>query len=149
MKIKFAFLTFLLVILLSCDDSKKRPENIISEESMVSILVDIQILEATYNSRLIHEDDRNERMKRYYQEVFEKHQTSKELFNESYTYYEENPEILYAIYEVVLEKLEAIQTEEETKQVKINAKKKEEQKKKKEEQKKKKLEIENAKKQNS
>ena len=134
---------------LSCDNSKNRPENIIPEDEMVNIIIDIQILEATYNSRLIHEDDRNERMERYYQEIFEKHQTSSELFNESYTYYEENPEILQSIYEEVLEKLEAIQTEEETKQVKINTKKKEEQKKKKEEQKKRKLEIENAKKQNS
>ena len=98
---------------------------------MVSILVDIQILEATYNNRLIYEDDRNEKMKRYYNEIFEKHGISIDLFNESYTYYEAHPIILEAIYEVVLEKLEAIETEEETIQINLNAKKKEEQKKKK------------------
>jgi len=131
MKLKFTFITFLLLFLFSCDRTEKRPENIISEDNMVPILVDIQILEATYNNRLIHEEDRNERMERYYKEIFEKHETSSDLFNESYTYYEAHPIKLEAIYEVVLEKLEAIETEEETIQINKNAKKKEEQKKKK------------------
>ncbi|RLD25110.1 MAG: hypothetical protein DRI54_05415 [Bacteroidetes bacterium] len=131
MKLKFTFLAFLLLIQLSCDQNERRPENIISEDSMVPILVDIQILEATYNNRLIHVEDRNERMERYYKEIFEKHQTSSDLFNESYSYYEEHPAILQAIYEVVLEKLEAMETKEETKQSTINSKKREEQKKKK------------------
>ena len=98
---------------------------------MVLILIDIQVLEATYNTRLIYEEDRNEKMDRYYQEIFENHQTNIDLFNESYTYYQENSEILEAIYEEVLEKLETMQTEEETKSTKAKDKKKEAKEKKK------------------
>ena len=79
---------------------------------MIPILVDIQILESTYNTRLIHVEDRHEKMERYYQEIFEKHHTTIDLFNESYTYYEENPEQLEVIYDQVLEDLEVLQTEE-------------------------------------
>lgn len=124
MKLKFIIITLLLLIQISCDNSEKRPGNIITEDNMVLILIDVQILEATYNTRLIHLEDRNERMERYYQEIFEKHQTSIEIFNESYTYYEKNPLELDAIYEDVLEKLEAMQTEEESKLAKAKAKKK-------------------------
>jgi len=123
-KLKFIIITFLLLIQLSCDNSEVKPGNIIPEDNMVLILIDVQILEATYNTRLIHEEDRNDRMERYYQEIFEKHQTSLDIFNESYTYYEKNPEILDLIYEQVLEKLEAMQTEEEAKLAKAKAKKK-------------------------
>ena len=144
MKLKFTILTFLLLIQLSCDNSKERPESIIAEENMVAILIDIQILEATYNTRLIHLEDRNERMDRYYQEVFENHQTNIDLFNESYTYYQENPEILEAIYEEVLEKLEAMQTEEEAKIAKAKAKKKAEKEKRKKQKEKKKKEADKA-----
>ena len=144
MKLKFTILTFLLLIQLSCDNSKERPESIIAEENMVAILIDIQILEATYNTRLIHLEDRNERMDRYYQEVFENHQTNIDLFNESYTYYQENPEILEAIYEEVLEKLEAMQPEEEAKIAKAKAKKKAEKEKRKKQKEKKKKEADKA-----
>lgn len=141
MKLKFTILAFLLVFQLACENSKKRPESIIPEDKMVLILIDIQILEATYNMRLIHEEDRNERMERYYQEVFENYKTSIALFNESYTYYEENPEILEGIYEEVLEKLEALETEAETKKAKAKDKKKADKDKKKVEKEKKKKEA--------
>ena len=132
MKYAFIFLTFLSLIQISCDNSNKRSESIILEDSMVSILVDIQVLEATYNTRLIHLEDRNEKMESYYQEIFEKHQTNADQFNESYTYYEENPEILEAIYDRVLENLEALQTEEESKYSKKKDSKKKKKKKKEE-----------------
>lgn len=124
MKFKFNILIYLLLILISCDSPEKKPENIISQENMVSILIDIQVLEAIYNTRLIHEEDRNERMDRYYKEIFENHQTTIDIFNESYSYYQENPVILDAIYEEVLEKLEAMQTEAETKVIKAKEEKK-------------------------
>jgi hypothetical protein len=146
MKFKFNILISLLLLIIACESSEEKPEKIISEENMVSILIDIQILEAVYNIRLIHEEDRNERMDRYYLEIFENHQTSIDLFNESYSYYQENPDLLDAIYEKVLEKLEALQTEAETKVVKAKEKKKaaKEAKKKKAEDAKK-IEIENKK----
>jgi hypothetical protein len=146
MKFKFNILISLLLLIIACESPEDKPEKIISEENMVSILIDIQILEAVYNTRLIHEEDRNERMDRYYLEIFENHQTSIDLFNESYSYYQENPDLLDAIYEKVLEKLEALQTEAETKVVKAKEKKKaaKEAKKKKAEDAKK-IEIENKK----
>jgi hypothetical protein len=146
MKFKFNILISLLLLIIACESPEDKPEKIISEENMVSILIDIQILEAVYNIRLIHEEDRNERMDRYYLEIFENHQTSIDLFNESYSYYQENPDLLDAIYEEVLEKLEALQTEAETKVVKAKEKKKaaKEAKKKKAEDAKK-IEIENKK----
>ena len=115
MKLTFKLFAFVLVFLLSCEVPEKKPEDILSEEKVSDVMVDMQILEATYNSRLLNLDDRNDRMKRYYDEIFEHHGISEKVFNESYTYYQDHPEQLELIYEMVFEKLEKLLTEEETK----------------------------------
>lgn len=124
MRIKFALSAFLLLFFISCDVSEKIPENILGEEKMADVLVDIQLLEATYNSRLLNTDDRSERMSRYEKEIFEHHGISEETFNESYTYYQDYPKKLELIYESVFEKLEKMLTEEETKSKNKKKKKK-------------------------
>ena len=115
MNIKHTLFVFLVLVLFSCDIPEKVPENILSEEKMIAIIVDVQLLEATYNSRLLQTDDRGERMTRYANEIFEHHGVSEKLFNESYSYYQDYPEKLELIYENVFEKLEALLAEEETK----------------------------------
>jgi len=115
MNIKHTLFAFLVLVLFSCDIPEKVPENILSEEKMIAIIVDVQLLEATYNSRLLQTDDRGERMTRYANEIFEHHGVSEKLFNESYSYYQDYPEELELIYENVFEKLEALLAEEETK----------------------------------
>jgi len=115
MNIKHTLFVFLVLVLFSCDIPEKVPENILSEEKMIAIIVDVQLLEATYNSRLLQTDDRGERMTRYANEIFEHHGVSEKLFNESYSYYQDYPEELELIYENVFEKLEALLAEEETK----------------------------------
>jgi hypothetical protein len=112
---RFAIFSFLVFFSVSCEIQEETPDNILSEEKMASILVDTQLLEATYNSRLLNLLDRKERMTRYYNEIFEHHGVTEESFNESYTYYEEHPEKLDLIYEMVFEDLERLLTEEETK----------------------------------
>jgi hypothetical protein len=108
----FSFLVFFSV---SCETSEEIPDHILSEEKMTSVIVDTQLLEATYNSRLLSVADRKDRMKRYYAEIFEHHGITKESFIESYNYYEDHPEKLELIYDSVFEKLEALLTEEEIK----------------------------------
>ena len=115
MNLKGILYIFLLVFIFSCDVQEKKPENILNEDIMIAILVDVQLLEATYNSRLLQTDDRSERMKQYANEIFEHHGVSEKTFNDSYTYYQDFPEKLELIYESVFEKLEKLLTEEETK----------------------------------
>jgi hypothetical protein len=107
--------SFLLFFSVSCETSEEIPDHILSEEKMISVIVDTQLLEATYNSRLLSVADRKERMKRYYTEIFEHHGITEESFNESYNYYEDHPKKLELIYESVFEKLEELLTEEEIK----------------------------------
>ena len=115
MSVRSSLYFVFLVFFISCEIQDKKPENILSEEVMAEVMVDIQLLEATYNSRLLNLTDRKERMDRYYAEIFEHHGVSEETFDESFTYYQDYPEELELIYEKVFENLEKLLTEEETK----------------------------------
>ena len=120
---KFLLLSQLfLFLLVSCSGKRvKVPDDLLPEEKMAEVLVDVELLEATNNSRMIGLEDRDERMKRYYREIFEHHGITEKEFNDSYSFYEKHPEKLEEIYTSVFEKLEKMQTEEETR---IKSKKK-------------------------
>jgi hypothetical protein len=93
----------------ACSSESEPPENLISQDKMVDVLVDLQLLEATYNIKLVLLDNRSERMNRYTLEVFNHHQITQAMFDSSYAYYEKDPEALINIYEHVFEKLEALE----------------------------------------
>lgn len=98
-----------------CDFKENKPEVLLSQEQMVDLMIDIQLLEATYNSRMVRLDDRKPRMDRYYEEIFSKHQTTRAIFDSSYTFYEKDTEILAEIYEQTFEALEKMEAESEGK----------------------------------
>ena len=69
------------------------------------------LLEATYNTQLVREKDKTERMRKYSQEVFEHHNVTQEEFDVSYEYYIKNPEEFEAMLELVFEELNKMETE--------------------------------------
>jgi len=104
----------LFLLFTSCEIADKKPENIFSQEKMTEVIMDMQLLEATFNSRLLHVKDKDTKMRIYYDEIFSHHEISEISFNESYSYYQDYPKQLEQIYEKVFEELERMQTEQET-----------------------------------
>lgn len=104
-------LLFISLLFSSCDSSSKAPDDLIPKEKMAHILKDLMLLEATYNTKLIRVDNKNELMRNYSDEILQHHNVTKEEFDRSYDYYSLNTEEFEAVYELVFEELTKMETE--------------------------------------
>ena len=109
---KTRFLIISIILLVSCNQNKLNEDLIVSEKKMIDVLFDVQISE-TYivNSRSIKVKDINIDPEDHYKYIFEKHQITKEQFDESIKYYQEDLEKFKMLYDSVekrLQKLKAI-----------------------------------------
>lgn len=105
------FLVIFILFLSSCELEKKKPEDLIAKNEMVLILKDMVLLEATYNTRLIRFDDKNERMTNYSIEILNKFGVSKEKFDSSFEYYSSDSYEFESMLELVFEELNKLETE--------------------------------------
>lgn len=78
---------------------------------MVDILTDIQIVEAKLTFETRSSISFEQLSKKYYESVFAKYNISREEFEESMHYYENNIEEMNNIYSDVITKLSQVQSE--------------------------------------
>lgn len=99
------------ILLVSCQNRgeliAEKPADVLTQETMVSIMTDIHIVEGAKVGRKIMGDTLN--IDSYYNKIYDKHGTEKEIFEKSFTYYTENPKLMDQIFEKVIEKLNAIE----------------------------------------
>lgn len=107
----------LIIIILffsSCSLEQKEisiPDYVISQDSMVHILVDVHIQEAMMNQ--YSQEGRHMKMNpvKQYQLIFDKYKISKERYDSSYQFYLDNPSLMNKIYENVVIELSKKQAE--------------------------------------
>lgn len=106
-------IVFFAFILFSCGEKKqvKIPENILSKEKMVAVMVDIHIVEASMNLNLIPSGSITPKSEYYYSILKSNHITKKQ-YDESSKFYFEHVELLNEVYEGVLKELSKKQAEE-------------------------------------
>ena len=104
----------ILLILQSCSEStgEKKPDGLISEEKMAEIMVDVRLLEGTYAGDFQRVDSSEFKMDSYYEQLFAKHNITREAFLASSEYYALHPEDLLRIETEVGKKLEVLSAEE-------------------------------------
>lgn len=108
--------TFILSVVIaaavwSCrKPEEKVPGNLLSPDSMVSILVDIHLAEAAANVTRIN-DVQSFKARELYPAIFKTHQTDSATFHSSFNYYLQRPKKLEAIYEKVLSELSRRESE--------------------------------------
>jgi hypothetical protein len=109
---------FLLSLYLyACQSGQPQPKTpVLSAEQMVSLMVDIRLLEGAYSYNYRTIDSSSVKIKDYYHEVFEKHGTNAEQFQDSYNYYAVQDGKLPELETAIMEKLEYMQVQLETKQ---------------------------------
>lgn len=92
--------------------SVRVPDHIISPDSMVSLITDLQITEATLREykRLGQEDDT--RNKAFMAEVFAKHQVTPQHYDSSTAWYEQHLELYQQIYTDVVTRISQMQAAE-------------------------------------
>ena len=96
-----------LFLLFSCSNKGKEsvPKHLLTEQEMVSVLADIQIIEADLTSRKTNQQDIAGWPQQYYDQLFEHHGITDSVFSESLRYYTLHPATLERIMDSVVQRL--------------------------------------------
>lgn len=106
---------FALILFQSCTRTEGPvPKEIISPDSMVSILVDVHLAEAASNVSRINDVQRFSASD-LYPVIFKTHHTDSVAFRKSFDYYLEHPKKLDKIYEQVINELSKRESEPDLK----------------------------------
>ncbi len=112
MIIRNPLLLLLLITLFACNEAVETiPDNVLSKEDMISVMVDVQLIEAALS--LNQSEEAKETAYYNYDSVLKKHNLSREKFVHSFKYYAEHPGLMEQIYEEMLSELSKRQAEVE------------------------------------
>lgn len=89
---------------ISCSEEKSE-EGVLSEDKMVSVLVDIHLTEGIASAMPVPYDSSQTLYKLLEEDVFLKHEVSDSVFNESLRYYLQYPNRMDQIYARVIDSL--------------------------------------------
>lgn len=93
------------------DKATMPPPGIIPADTMVQILVDIHLIEASLKVKHAKKEENERFTEYYYDQLFEKHNINREQFDQSIEYYERDAEMIDKIYERVITELNKIQSQ--------------------------------------
>lgn len=81
------------------------PSDLISEQDIIPIIIDLQILESHYHRTFSRPDTYKESLDSASTFVFKNHGVTKTKFEESYAYYAFDINKIYSIYEAALDSI--------------------------------------------
>jgi hypothetical protein len=109
-KIFFGLLLFITATLFACKKPKvKIPADVISEDSIVKILADVQLAEAAAINNQTGEFVSDTLMAGYYKFVFEKYKITPQHYSRSIAWYSAHPTVYEKITENVITELSSMQ----------------------------------------
>ena len=96
----------LFILFIGCASPEvKIPQNVLTPEHMMPIMVDIHVIEGARNGAIMLGDTNG--IEDYYAKVYEKHGITEDQFKSSFAFYSDNPTVFIPIYEEVLDSLKA------------------------------------------
>jgi len=102
---KSFFLIIGFILLLACKGPDEMPTGIIPESQMVSVLIDVYLLESRVENIKLKRDSAKILYDIGFERTLEKHGISDSLYKGSMGYYIEKPDKLATIFETVLDSL--------------------------------------------
>ena len=124
---RFVLLSLFFVLAIACGRKDKGfiPERLLSEQEMITIMTDVQIIEADLNyqkaqEREVEPNDTTVDVKKkdyvkmsreYYSQLFEHYGITDSIFAQNIRYYTERPAVLEKIMDSVMNRLVKEQTE--------------------------------------
>lgn len=110
---KIIGILIILITLWACDEEVvKKPEHLIKEKTMISMLVDIHLAEATFNMQGKGDEKlKNTTSADFYYSVLDKYHVQDSVFENSLIYYTSNPKNFEKMYRKVMSRLS--ETEQE------------------------------------
>lgn len=103
----------LLSLTYSCKKqlTKNKPVIVLTEEQLIAVMTDAQILEAALNHKRNIGQSTTELKSVWYNQLFERYQITNQIFEDNLNYYAENPGKMESILEEVLARLSQMQSE--------------------------------------
>lgn len=109
------FLSALLLLIAGCsEETPTPPDDLIPREQFVTVMADVQLVEALAKQKMIRNDDPDVKLAEYYGLIYEKYGIADSSFLKTYNWYHRHPTELLELYDEVLNRLS--QVEEELKQ---------------------------------
>ena len=123
-KLPFIIIFFVLATLIGCKDKGFVPDRLLTEQEMITIMTDVQIIEADINRQKTQERERDPNdttkvvpkdyvaiSRDYYAQLFEHYGITDSIFEQNMRYYTERPADLERIMDSVLQRLMKQQAE--------------------------------------
>ncbi len=115
---KPGYLFILILLLSSCyntHDGNKipNPNELIDRDKLVLVITDMEIAESTIREKHNLGQEIDGLQEEYYLAIFEKHEITKEQFDNSMVYYKQDLDELNDIYEEVITRLSVMESEVE------------------------------------
>lgn len=85
--------------------SANLPKNILSHNEMVNILIDLELAKSIAYEYTHTPEDSKEIYKKNVIKIYEEYKISNDIFRESYNFYINNPKLLLAVYNDVIDQL--------------------------------------------
>lgn len=102
----YLFISLLAFTLLSCTENvEELPSSVLSEDSMVKIMIDIHLLESAISIKNLPRDSSVMLYALYEKDLFKKYGISDSTYKNSFTYYSAHPEFMKPVYERVVDSL--------------------------------------------
>ena len=102
---KKIFWILIILTVVSCKREEKIPEGIMSQEQMVSVLIDIHIAQSAIQNLRLGTDSAAYLFKVFERQSLSEHGTKDTAFYKSYSWYLDNPEKMFEIYAAVVDTL--------------------------------------------
>jgi hypothetical protein len=108
----FVLMGLIVLIIQSCSAPVVIiPNDVLSQDKMVSVLTDVHLAEAAITLKFTNKDTSKLQAATFYNFIYKAHKTTKEQFTKSYDFYVSHPELLNKIYDDVLIELSKKQGE--------------------------------------
>ena len=111
---RLSFILMLFVLVTACGHKDKgfMPERLLTEEEMIDVMTDVQIIEAQINYQKTLETEEGAKTvdykamtQSYYDQFFEHYGITDSIFSQNIRYYTEQPEVLQRIMDSVVQRL--------------------------------------------
>ena len=104
---RFFIIAIVLLLFSACENKSKNimPSRLLTEQEMIAIMTDVQILEADINLRKSNGKMLGDMPKEYYRQLFEHYGITDSIFAENMRYYTHDPAAVERIMDSVAQRL--------------------------------------------